>query len=546
MYRNLLTILTCFLFAIVFAASSSAITIDSYVSSMSAEQLAGQMMIIGLDGDTLFAGSANRLSNINPGGIILQSQNISTVARLKNFTRQLQEFSIKHSLPLFIAVDQEGGAVTRLNYGITVFPGNMAAGYAGDENAVYASSAITGYELRSIGINMNLSPCLDLFDNPVNQVINIRSFGNDVKTVSRFGTLTVQGLQNAGNCLSVVKHFPGHGRTALDSHTVLPKVVITEKELYERDMKPFAAAFAENAAAVMTSHVEYTPYGNVPATVSPLVMNSIRKTFGFKGLIITDDLKMKAVTSGMSASDAAVRAIDAGADMVLLASTDSDIEKIHKKLTEAIVTKKLSIEKVHDSVIRIIQTKKEFHLLTIEDNKIAYNAYKPVIDDIYKKKDALNISLSEKAIYYYERKTCKGMIPVLNNSLVICNNDYMINVLKNNGFFVKNEHEAVRHIQSNISGVVIVYYVAEDVHKSMLSFLKKSTASGKIKLFLVLLKNPFPIIGQFEKNDCPSFLCTFSPTEQSLEAVVRAMKGQYIPNKKKPSWMKGMLAESVE
>jgi beta-N-acetylhexosaminidase len=540
--RTCLVLFICF-----FAGKSYASAVETYVASMSAEQLAGQMMIIGLDGDTLFAGSAGRLSVITPGGIIIQGQNISTIPRLKKLTQQLQEYSVKKSLPLFIAIDQEGGAVARLNSGITVFPGNMASGSADDENAVYASSLITGYELRSIGINMNLLPCLDLFDNPANPVINIRSYGNNINTVSAFGAASIQGLQSNGNCLSVAKHFPGHGRTAMDSHSVLPKVSITEKELYERDMKPFAAAFNAHTAAVMTAHVEYTPYGNIPATVSPLVMQSIRKTFGFKGLIITDDLKMKAITNSMSVSDAAVRAIDAGADIVLLSSTDSDLEKVHAKITDYIKTKKMNIERVRESVVRIITAKKAFNIVSVEDNKISRNNFKPVIDeDIYKKRDLINKSLSEKALYYYESKTGKGMIPALNKSLIICNNDSMAAMMKNSGLLVKNEKDAIRYIQSNNSGVTIVYYAADEMNKSMLSFLKRGINAGKIKLFLILLKNPFPVIGQFEKSACPSFLCTFSPTEQSMEAAVRVLKGNYTPLKKVPSFMKGMLAGSAE
>jgi beta-N-acetylhexosaminidase len=219
---------------------------ESVLQSMSRDQKVGQLITLGFPSPSLSKDDINLLKTISPGGVIYFSRNIKNPSQVKELSQTLQSLS---STPLFICTDQEGGTVLRIVNGITVFPGNMALGATRSTAMAYQAGKITGEELYRLGINMNLAPCLDVNNNPLNPVIGLRSFGADPKLVADLGSAFALGLQDA-NVIATGKHFPGHGDTATDSHHLLPIISHARKRLNEVELLPFKEAIQKGLKAM--------------------------------------------------------------------------------------------------------------------------------------------------------------------------------------------------------------------------------------------------------------------------------------------------------
>jgi beta-N-acetylhexosaminidase len=262
------------------------------------------------------AGVERLIVDAGVGGVILFDKNITSPGQIAGLTNALQRRAAAAGRPpLLVGVDQEGGPVVRLRP--THFPSAMAFGGAGSDDLVDLAAAATGKELRAVGIHMNFSPVLDVNSNPANPVIGIRSYGEDPALVTRLGTRAVKALQSAG-VLATAKHFPGHGDTALDSHLALPVVPHPRSRLEAVEWPPFRAAIGAGVAGIMTAHVVFPALDpDQPATLSPAVIGTLRSEFGFDGLVVSDSMRMHAITDRYSPGEAAVRAVLAGCDLLL-------------------------------------------------------------------------------------------------------------------------------------------------------------------------------------------------------------------------------------
>ena len=259
-----------------------------------------------------------RLIRDGVGGIVLFDKNIAEPVQIATLTNALQRLAGEAGQPpLLISMDQEGGPVVRLRAGATHFPSAMAFGAAGSEALVAAAAGITARELRAVGVQLNFAPVLDVNTNPRNPVIGVRSYGEDPERVGRLGAAAVRALEVSG-VAATVKHFPGHGDTAVDSHTGLPVVEHDLRRLDRVELAPYRAAIAAGCAAVMTAHIIFRALdADRPATVSPTVLGFLRERLGFGGLIVTDSMAMDAMTEYAPPGEAAVQAVLAGADLVL-------------------------------------------------------------------------------------------------------------------------------------------------------------------------------------------------------------------------------------
>jgi beta-N-acetylhexosaminidase len=258
-------------------------------------------------------------------------------------------------LPLLIAADYERGLRMGLRNG-TPFTTNMGVAATGDVSAAHRQGRIICEEMRAIGVNWLFAPVVDINNNPDNPVINIRSFGADPQRVGEFGAALVKGVRE-GNCLSTLKHFPGHGDTATDSHIGLSVVPIDRQRLDSVELVPFKMAIEAGADSVMTAHVAMPKFtgDEVPSTLNPKVSTDIlRKELKFNGIISTDAMEMGAIKKTYSDERSAVMAVLAGADVVLLPnSTKVAIETI-----EAAVKKgEISEERINESVRRLLHAK---------------------------------------------------------------------------------------------------------------------------------------------------------------------------------------------
>ncbi|HYF90918.1 MAG TPA: beta-N-acetylhexosaminidase [Symbiobacteriaceae bacterium] len=323
---------------------------------MDLSKYAGQLVMAGFQGAALPDDFARQVRRDGLCSIILFSRNLQFPEQIHRLTANLQALSAD-GLPLLIATDQEGGIVARLS-GIagTDFPGNMALGAARSPELAHAAALAVGHELLALGINMNLAPVLDVNNNPQNPVIGVRSYGEDPRLVAGLGAAAVRGYQAAG-VLACGKHFPGHGDTAVDSHLALPTVAHDRDRLDAVELVPFRAAIAAEVGAIMTAHVvfpAYEPDPARPATLSRSVLTGLlRERLGFGGLIITDCMEMKAIANGFGTVAAAVEAVKAGADLVLVSHTAETQSATVAALKDAIASGEIPAGRVEEALTRI-------------------------------------------------------------------------------------------------------------------------------------------------------------------------------------------------
>jgi len=317
----------------------------------------GQLFMCGFDGLEPAAGMTTLIEDYGVGGVIYFRRNLRDADQVEDLTAKLQAAS-KH--PLFVAIDQEGGMVVRLEEGVTVMPGAMAIGAADDVDLAYEAARLSGAELRSIGINMNFAPCLDVNNNPLNPVIGVRSYGEDPWRVATLGTAAVYGYREGG-VIAVAKHFPGHGDTAVDSHHALPVVPHGEERLNEVELLPFRHAIDQKIDAIMTAHVVFPAFepDNVPATLSKRILTGLlREKLGFGGVIVTDCLEMNAIAETIGVARGAVEAIKAGADLILVSHRLSRQTAALEAVMEAVLAGEIPESRIDEAARRVWELKR--------------------------------------------------------------------------------------------------------------------------------------------------------------------------------------------
>lgn len=320
----------------------------------------GQLFMIGFDGTTVSADFAAFLTEYRPGGVILFARNLESPEQIVDLTNDLQRCS-PHS-QLLIAIDQEGGRVSRLPKGFTIFPPCDVLGRCHSSELAYAAAAATAKELRAVGINMNMSPVLDVNSNSSNPVIGDRAFGTTPDIVCEMGLATVNGLQD-NRVVACGKHFPGHGDTNADSHLELPIVAATRERLERIEFPPFRQA-AGSVETMMTAHVVYRALDeHRPATLSPTIIGTLlRKELRYDGVVLTDDLEMHAIIDHYGIEDATIQAIQAGCDMPLICKDRNREIAAMNAVQKAVETGEISIERLEQSLGRIRRLKERFLL----------------------------------------------------------------------------------------------------------------------------------------------------------------------------------------
>lgn len=327
--------------------------------SLTSREKIGQLFMVGFTGTSVTPDLASFIKEYKPGGLILFSRNLESVDQIVQLTNDLQRCS-PHS-PLLISIDQEGGRVSRLPKGFTIFPPCDVLGRCNSTELAYAAAAMIAKELRAVGVNMNMAPVLDVNSNPDNPVIGDRSFGSTPDVVSELGWATAAGLQD-NHVVACGKHFPGHGDTSADSHKELPVVEAPCERLEAVEFPPFRHAIAQGVVTMMTAHVLYRALDNqLPATLSPtIITNLLRDELRYDGVVLTDDLEMHAIIDHYGVEDAAVRAVLAGCD-VLLICKDRDREvAAFNAIEQAVASGVISTERLNQSVARIARVKKRF------------------------------------------------------------------------------------------------------------------------------------------------------------------------------------------
>jgi beta-N-acetylhexosaminidase len=339
-------------------------SISHVIRSMSPAEKVGQLLGVGFDGADLPARYQELLESGTVGNLILFRRNIVSPRQVSALTQAIQDAARRsragHSAA--IMVDQEGGTVVRMpeSTGFTHFPGARALGAAGSETLTYRAARVTGAELRAVGVNWNLAPVLDVNNNPANPVIGVRSFGSDPEQVSSHALAAIRGYQDAGLATSG-KHFPGHGDTHTDSHYDLPLIAHRRERLDAVELVSFRRAIAAGVDAILTAHVYFPalePQDGIPATLSEAVLTGLlRRELGFDGVISTDCLEMDAIRRRFTPEETALRALEAGVDLLLISHTLEVQMAMQGAILSAVRSGRLAEARLDESVARILRLK---------------------------------------------------------------------------------------------------------------------------------------------------------------------------------------------
>jgi beta-N-acetylhexosaminidase len=336
------------------------------LAQMSTDEKLGQMLMFGFFGRMVTPGLRAMITEQHIGNIILLPENAGRPEQVRALTDSYQELAraANRGIALLVAADQEGGSRITLVDGFTPPPRNADVGATRSRDYAGHVAAATAAELRAAGVNMNLAPVLDVNDNPANPVIAWRSYGPDPALVSDLGAAAIHAYQAAG-VVPTAKHFPGHGNTDQDSHVTRPTVSRSRADLERIELAPFRRAVAEEVEVIMTAHVVYPALdAEHPATLSRAVLTGLlREQMGYDGVILTDDFTMAGVLDGYGAGAAAVLAVEAGADMVMVVATEARQYEVLDALRRAVDDGRLSTERINTSVRRILRLKQQYGLL---------------------------------------------------------------------------------------------------------------------------------------------------------------------------------------
>ncbi|MEV0233184.1 beta-N-acetylhexosaminidase [Nonomuraea sp. NPDC050786] len=336
------------------------------LSKMSVQEKVGQLfmpVLYGTAADTVSGENQARYGAGTPakviakyhlGGVILFPHNIKGVGQVVGLTNGLQKSS--REVPLLIGTDQENGLVARMSALMTDFPGAAEIGATKDPDLAMAVAKATGDELRALGVNLDFAPVADVNVNPNNPVIGRRAYGDDPARVAKMVAAAVKGF-GASKVAATAKHFPGHGDTDVDSHTGLPVIKHTKAQWERIDAPPFKAAIGAGVDAVMSAHIVFPKLdpSRDPATLSkPILTGLLRQKLGFKGVISTDALNMEGVRKKYDDGEIAVRAVLAGADLLLM---PNDLPKAYQAVLAAVKSGRISQQRLDQSVTRLLTLK---------------------------------------------------------------------------------------------------------------------------------------------------------------------------------------------
>lgn len=387
---------------------SEARWVKNTLDRMTLEEKIGQMVVCPFSG-YFFHGQSQEMKKLislvvegRIGGLILFGGDVYETAYLAN---SLQRAA---GIPLLISSDLERGLGNQID-GATQFPPLMALGAMDSEEQAYIMGKVTAAEARAVGIHVTYAPVVDVNINPENPIINVRSFGEDPERVSRLAAAFIKGCQDNG-LLATAKHFPGHGDTELDSHSQLPTVSGSRERLDRVELPPFRRAIQAGVSLIMSAHLEVPaldPTPHLPATLSPQILTDVlRHKYGFKGLIVTDAMDMGGVTNLYPPGEAALKAVQAGADMILKSPQP---ERVLAVLIQAVKEGNLSEKRVDLSVRRILEAKARLGLhknklvdVSALDKKIASPEHLHIARQMFE--NSITLVKNEKQIVPLSRK----------------------------------------------------------------------------------------------------------------------------------------------
>ncbi|SIS58948.1 beta-N-acetylhexosaminidase [Salimicrobium flavidum] len=343
--------------------TSSEQNAERIVNEMSLDEKIGQMIFGGVSGTQMNPETRSAIEEYHVGGLIMFGNNVVSAEQTVSFLNEMKAANEGNPSPLLLGVDEEGGTVTRMPPEANSLPTSRSIGNLNDPEVAFTAGTILGEQVQELGFNLDFAPVLDVNSNPNNPVIGDRSFGSNTEVVTNLGIQTMKGIQEEG-IISVIKHFPGHGDTGVDSHLNLPQVDKSYEELRELELVPFKQAIEEGADVTMIAHILLPQIDqNYPASMSEEVITGIlREDYDFDGVVITDDLTMGAITNQYSIADAAVQSVKAGGDLLLVAHDPNLVAVVFDELKAAVENGEISEDSIDESVERITELKEKYQV----------------------------------------------------------------------------------------------------------------------------------------------------------------------------------------
>lgn len=516
---------------------------------LSLEDKIGQMFMIGFHGLEPPQWVLEMLSKGQIGGVVLFARNVASPEQLANLTKTCHD-AAKH--PILIAIDQEGGSVTRLyeKNGFTESPGAMVLGAANSEDLAQEVAALLASEMRTLGINWDLAPVVDITHNINNPSVGTRSLGTDKKLVSKLAAAQIFGFQSESVAASA-KHFPGLGNTPVDTHEALAVIDDSLETLWETDLVPFRVAVKSRIATVMMTHVKFTQIDpEYPATLSPAVIQDLlRDEIGFQGVTCTDCMEMKAMTNHYGAEESAVLAAIAGQDIVLFShsfNTDSGLySRIYATLLEAAQSGRLPMERIDESNERIARLKARYAITSVPtvknigsaDNiEVMDRAARLGLVQVHDNGGLLPLSANDArkiALVEFASHLDSG---IMEAGGVTAFTEIVTRQMPNlNSISLKAANNSEQAIQSAVdlaesADVLILATRNAHLNPEELELSREIITRAK-QVILLCLRNPYDLL---VLENVGSVLCTCGDSRPSMRAAVEALLGQFVPTAKLP------------
>lgn len=516
--------------------------VNEIISKMTLSQKVGQMFTIGFSGTTYTSTLASVIKEYNFGNVIYMGANVASPETIAQMSNDIQKAMIESNIvPAFISTDQEGGRVARLTNGGTHFISNMAMGALNDITLIYEEGVAMGYELRNYGINANFAPVLDVNNNPENPIIGIRSYGENPFLVAKCGVQMFKGLA-CSNVMGVAKHFPGHGNTNVDSHTGLPIIKSTKEELYKIELAPYVKAIEEGIDAIMTTHIIFTAIDeNLPATLSEKVLtNLLREELGYDGIIITDGMEMNALSNFGNHGELAVQAVKAGVD-ILLYTSNTNPRAAHQAIVDAVNNKEISMERIDESVRRILLKKLKYGLLddatapnldmreTLQKNEELNNLF--AMKSLTQMKGSFEGFDKNESILVISPTTSYNLGSNLENNSVAC---YVSTYLKaqgyNSDYYVINNNVSTAQANAvmskivNYDKVVIACSNVKTNNYASTKNLVNDILKEKEDTIVIALDTPYDYLVYENLNN---YICVYGYQKATSIAIAKYLNGEF-------------------
>lgn len=492
------------------------------------------------------ASPAEVVQKYHLGGVIYfaWTDSVNNPPQIAGLSNGLQQASLaqdsKVHVPLGISVDQEQGIVTRIGPPATQFPGSMALGAGRSTQDARAAAAITGQELRAMGINTDFAPVSDVNVNPLNPVIGTRSFSSDPQLAADMVGAQVQGYQEDGNVSASAKHFPGHGDTATDSHVAFPIITHTREQWEQIDAPPFKAAIAKGIDMIMTAHLSFPALddsGN-PATLSkPILTDLLRNELGYQGVIITDALNMQGVRDLYGDAEVAVRALEAGADQLLMTP---EMDAAYNAVIDAVTSGRISRSDLDAKVRRVLEMK-------VNRGIVAHPMVDPAaLDSVVGTADhlATAAAISNRTTTLVANDD--GVLPLAASGKNVLVTGYGVTTTQTlaDGLTAAGATSTVRQTGTSPSDATIAGAVAAAQGKDavVVTTMKAWGNASQQKLVKALQDTGVPVIVVATRDPydiaylpgTATYLATYSYSPVAIEAVARVITGAVAPTGKLP------------